>query len=67
MNKKKKLFVYAKANVMIDHQFSDDVAITYAANKQEAFIKFKQLYDLKISDISEVRFNDYGISILTDY
>lgn len=52
MNKKKKLFVYAKANVMIDHQFSDDVAITYAANKQEAFIKFKQLYDIKISDIS---------------
>lgn len=62
-----KLWVYAKANQMEGHRFSDDVAITYAPTKEKAYKKLRQLYKIDISEIEEVGFNDYGIAILTDY
>ena len=62
-----KIFVYKKPNAMIKHKFADDVAITKAANKEEALIKFEQYYDCDIEDIEEVRFNTGGVAILTDY
>ena len=63
----KKLFVYKKPNVMTDHEYTDDVAITRAVNKEEALIKFKQYYDCDIEDIEEVWFNTGGVAVLTDY
>ena len=62
-----KLFVYKKAGVMINHNFTDDVAIVYATSRADAYRKFSKTYDLKIADISEVLFNNDGIAILTDY
>lgn len=62
-----KLWVYAKPDAMKDHYFSDDVAITYAPNKEVAYMRFKLLYNLDFSEITEVTFNDYNIAILTDY
>lgn len=63
-----KLFVYASANAMKEHRFTDDVAITYAKDIDEAVLKFSRLYDdIQIGEIDEVYFNDYGIAILTDY
>lgn len=62
-----RIFVYKKPNVMIKHEYTDDVAITMAVNKEEALIKFEQYYDCDIEDIEEVRFNTGGVAILTDY
>ena len=62
-----KIFVYKKPNAMIGHKYTDDVAITRAANKEEALNKFKQYYICDIEDIEEVMFNAHGIAILTDY
>ena len=62
-----KLWVYAKANQMESHRFSDDVAIVYAPSKAEAYKKLRQLYKIDISEVAEVVFNDYDIAILTDY
>ena len=64
---KNKLWVYSKPNQMINHEYTDDVAITWAANKEEALTKFKQYYLCNIEDIEEVVFNAHGVSILTDY
>lgn len=66
-NNRNKLFVYKKAGVMINHNFTDDVAIVYATSRADAYRKLSKAYDLKIADISEVLFNDDGIAILTDY
>lgn len=62
-----KLFFYRKANAMKDHDFTDDVALTYALTQEEAFEKLKKFYNLKIEEVEEVSFNFGGIAILTDY
>ena len=62
-----KLFVYRKTGVMKDHNFTDDVAITYASSRAEAYNKFRKFYEPDIGDIEEVWFNDGGVAILTDY
>lgn len=63
----KKLYVYHKPNAMTGHNYSDDVAITWATSRFDAFIKFKKLYDSDISDIEKVNFGSDEIAILTDY
>ena len=62
-----KLFVYRKPNAMVDHEYTDDVAITYASSRAQAYMKIKPYYDCDITDIEEVYFNDGGIAILTSY
>lgn len=62
-----RLFVYKKPGVMVGHNYTDDVAITYATSMADAYRKFSKAYDLSISDISEVWFNSDGVAILTDY
>ena len=37
-------YVYAKPNQMVDHKFTDDVALCKAGSKSEAIRKFKILY-----------------------
>lgn len=50
------------------HIFSDDVAVTYAWSKKQALKKFQRLYgDAADDNVNRVRFNAYGIAILTDY
>lgn len=63
----KKLWVYSKPNAMVEHRYSDDVALVRASSAEEALNKFKKLYNVNMEDIHLVVFNDYGIAILTDY
>ncbi len=65
-----KLYVYSKPNVMTDHDFSDDVAITKADNIEEAVQNFRKFYDLSDTDIdSFVRLVEFtnDVAILTEY
>ena len=64
---KDKLWVYSKPNQMEGHEYTDDVAITWAKTKTEALEKFRRLYDLSQEDVQEVWFNGFGVAILTDY
>lgn len=63
-----KLFVYRKPRVMVGHNYTDDVAITYATTKEEAIKKFKEFYsDVNSKNVFEPYFNYGGVAILTDY
>ena len=63
-----RLFVYKKLGVMVGHNYTDDVAITYAKTKEEAMEKFKEFYsDVNSKNLSEPYFNYGGVAILTDY
>lgn len=77
--KTKKLFVYARANAMVDHRFTDDIALCYACSLDEAVTIFSKMYDkdfifskIQAADYIkkhtfEARFNDNGICVCTDY
>ena len=53
---------------MVEHNYMDDVAITYAKTKEEAIKKFKEFYsDVNSKNVSEPYFNYGGVAILTDY
>lgn len=66
---KYKLFVYARADQMVDHCFNDDVAIVFAKSKKDALKFFKQYYGLAdeetIFEIGNIR--PEIVRILTDY
>ena len=62
------LYYFARADAMIDHTFTDDVAITYAQDKAEAIKKFSKLYaNVTADEVDPVMFNSEDIAILTDY
>ena len=62
------LYVFAVPDAMIDHEFNDDVAITYATNKAEAIEKFSRLYNnVNHEEVDADCFNHVGVAILTDY
>lgn len=69
VDKSKKLFCYSKPNVMKGHNYTDDVALCYAEDINEASKIFQQLYDKELleGNIKEVAFNNYGVFIATDY
>lgn len=66
---KYKLFVYARANQMVDHCFNDDVAIVFAKSKKDALKFFKQYYayadEETVFEIDNIR--PEIVRILTDY
>ena len=66
-----RLWVLAVPNAMKEHRFTDDVAICRAWTKHGAIKMFKTLYgysDLEFDKyVKKVRYNNYGIAILTDY
>ena len=62
------LWFYAKANQMVDHDFTDDVCICYALTKRQAFKKISAYYgNATMDDIVRIGFDMRGMSILTDY
>ena len=67
--KPSKLYCYSKPNVMEGHKYSDDVAICYANSIEESIHIFSKLYDFSLltGNVKEVKFNDFGIYIATDY
>ena len=54
---------------MEGHKYSDDVAICYANSIEDSMHIFSKLYNfsLLIGNVKEVKFNDLGIFIATDY
>lgn len=67
--KPQKIYCYSKHNVMEGHKYSDDVAICCADSLEDAMSKFLRCYDLSllVNNVKEVKFNDFGIFIATDY
>ena len=75
-NKSKILYCYSKPNTMDGylqngdhHRYTDDVALCYADNIEQAIDIFSRLYDKSLleNNVTEVEFNNYGIFIATDY
>ena len=75
-NKSKILYCYSKPNTMDGylqngdcHRYTDDVALCYADNIEQAIDIFSRLYDKSLleNNVREVEFNNYGIFIATDY
>lgn len=65
---KAELYVYALPKCLEGHKFSDSVAVTYANSLEEAISIFDKLYgNASVDSVQKCNFNDYGISILTDY
>ena len=64
-----KLYVYARADQMIDHRFNDDVAIVFARNKRDALKFFKHYYVLADEEtVFEIKnIIPEHVHILTDY
>ena len=64
-----KIYCYAKADQMIGHRFSDDVAICIAKDKKTAMRNFKKYYaEVDKSDVFLVKLDDNkNFAILTDY
>ena len=62
-----KLYFYRKADAMIGHEFTDDVALTFALTKKEAFKKLSKFYKLTQDEVEEVSFNFGEVAILTSY
>lgn len=50
------------------HNANDDCAICKAWTKKHAIRKFKKLYtDFNESNVSRIKYNCYGIAVLSDY
>ena len=64
------LFYYFLAGSMTetDHNANDDCALCRAWTKKQAIRKFSKLYtSVTEENIFRVRYNQYGIAILSDY
>lgn len=63
------LYCYARPDAMVDHEFTDDVAICRATSMEEAIEKFSSLYDdVNIKYITKCDLNELSNPIvLTDY
>lgn len=62
-----KMFVFARANQMLEHKFTDDVALTRAWTRKRAIKKFNRYYsDVRKDEVKVVRVVS-GVEILTDY
>lgn len=60
------LYSFARADQMIGHRFTDDVAICFALSKKQAIKKFSRLYD-GIEEKEVTREPIRKVMILTDY
>ena len=66
------IWSFARANQMVEHDFTDDVAITLAFTKKQAIKKFSKYYENVTEDevvkCRIMRMLKYGgVAILTDY
>lgn len=64
------LYAFARPDQMVDHKFTDDVAVCKAKSLEDAKIKFSRLYaDIKDDEIWKVNFSnsDTEVAVLTDY
>lgn len=64
------LFCYYQSGIMegSEHCANDDCALTRAWTKKQATNKFKKLYAfVDTTNVFRVKYNTYGIAVLSDY
>lgn len=62
-----RVFAFTRANQMLEHKFTDDVALTRAWTRKGAIKKFNRYYsDVQRDEVETVRVIS-GVKILTDY
>lgn len=62
-----RMFAFTRANQMLEHKFTDDVALTRAWTRKGAIEKFNRYYDnVQKDEVKVVRLIS-GVEILTDY
>lgn len=64
------IYAFTRPGQMVDHNFTDDVAICEAKSHKEAKEKFSALYaEIKDEEVWKVKFPSWqsGVVILTDY
>ena len=62
------IYCFARPNQMVDHKFTDDVAICIAISKKQAIKKFNKLYNNVLDkEVYKVSFSKKYPTILTDY
>lgn len=76
-NRQTAYYVFARANQMVDHRFTDDVALCKAQSVTEAIKEFSKLYkDVKPEEVHKLATGPnvnkpgsryYNLWILTDY
>lgn len=61
------LYVFTRPDQMVDHRFSDDVAIVKAVTKRQAVRRFSVLYaDIRPSEVRRIKPRRTAY-VLTDY
>lgn len=61
------IYCYAKADQMVEHRFTDDVALVRAFTKRQAIEKFRRYYTfVSKDDVFKVKLRK-KVYILTDY
>ena len=65
------IYCFAKANQMVGHRFTDDVAICIAISKKKAIEKFGKPYanvrEKDVFKVSLIKLIKGSVEILTDY
>ncbi len=64
------VYYFARADQMLGHRFTDDVAVCRAFTKKQAIKRFSNLYaEVAESEVKRVRWHYYKskVVILTDY
>ena len=65
------LYAFSCPNAMVDHNYTDDVALCWADSKEEAIKKFSSIYAIEwlTSENARIRKVEYSdrVVILTDY
>jgi len=72
MSRQKEYYVFRRPNAMIDHRFTDDVALVKAVSKSQAIKLFSRYYaDIQDNEVFKLIDKDTNtgtdVMILTDY
>ena len=78
MSRQKEYYVFRRPNAMVDHTFTDDVAVCKAISKSQAIKQFSKYYaDIQDDEVFRLRPRRYSsgcrmidydtVTILTDY
>ena len=71
MGRQKEYYVFRRADAMVDHQFTDDVALVKAISKSQAIKKFSRYYaDIQEDEVFKLvnsHTDTDDVMILTDY
>lgn len=71
MSRQKEYYVFRRANQMVGHKFTDDVAVCKAISKSQAIKQFSKYYsDVKVEEVDRLKPKKYSagsVIILTDY